>query len=404
VSLVPHAPVDVFTQLEAARFGVYVHFPYCLSKCPYCDFASIVAKEVPEERYAKAILQELRLRAQSNPALRELPVDSIFIGGGTPSLWDARYVGRVLDALAGTLKLSPTAEITLEANPGASDVSRFADFRRAGVNRLSMGVQSFQTSTLSALGRAHDAQQAIQAFGAAREAGFQNVSMDFIYGVHGQTLEQVEADARQAVALGPDHLSAYALTLDKESLAEEVPLAKQLARGEVTLPSDDSVVQMNQAVREIYGAAGLERYETSNYARPGLHSRHNALYWTGGEYLALGAGATGFLLSAQGGDRYQNPRSAEVYLAAVEKEELPNPLPETLNRQALFHERLAMGLRLHNGIDVAKVCELFREDPAPRLRKLEQWVKDGFVEKVAERFRLTPTGANLHSEISARLM
>ncbi|HZA12861.1 MAG TPA: radical SAM family heme chaperone HemW, partial [Myxococcaceae bacterium] len=320
----PRAPVDPLTGLEAARLGVYVHFPYCLSKCPYCDFASIAAKQVPEERYANAVLEELRRRLAAFPSLEGREVHSVYLGGGTPSLWQPSYVARVLRGIAGALSVARGAEVTLEANPGASDASRFSGYREAGVNRLSIGVQSFQPDTLRFLGRAHDGAQAEAALRAARDAGFSNVSLDLIYGVPGQGRSQAESDAARAAALGPEHLSAYALTLDQESLAEEVPLARQLARGEVTLPPDEEVVAMQRAVRDVFRARGLERYEISNYAREGYHSRHNALYWTGGEYLALGTGATGFLREgANGGSglRYSNLRSAEKWFAAIDRGE-----------------------------------------------------------------------------------
>jgi len=328
--------LDPRTGLDAARFGVYVHFPYCLSKCPYCDFASIAAKVIPQERYTGAIERELALRGAQED-LRGREVESIFIGGGTPSLWEPSLVARVLEGLRRALRLSASCEVTLEANPGASDAERFAAYRAAGVNRLSMGVQSFEPAILSALGRAHDGPTALRAFEAARAAGFDNVSMDFIYGVQGQTLAQVEADAHRAASLGSEHLSAYALTLDRESLAEEVPLARALRRGEVQLPPDELVVQMQRAVARIYGAAGLERYEISNYASAGRHSRHNALYWTQGDYLALGVGATGTLEAADGHRfRYSNHRSAEAYLAQVEAGALPEASREPLTTIELF--------------------------------------------------------------------
>jgi putative oxygen-independent coproporphyrinogen III oxidase len=402
--MVPTAPVDPLTGVSASRFGIYVHFPYCLSKCPYCDFASIVAREVPEVRYRASVLEELSLRLREMPSLCTRPVDSIFIGGGTPSLWGASHVGAVLQGLAGSLQIATGAEITLEANPGASDAQRFREFRSAGVNRLSLGVQSFQPQTLAALGRAHDGAGAIAAYRAAREAGFDNVSLDFIYGVHGQMLEQVVADAKQAVSLQPEHLSAYALTLDKESLAEEVPLARAVSRGEVVLPPDDTVVAMAEEIGQRYGEAGLVRYETSNYARPGYHSRHNTLYWTGGEYLALGAGGTGFLRQGQKGTRYQNPRSAEVYLGALSRGHLPPSVLESLSNEELFEERLAMGLRLSSGVDIEAVCREYGQPVESRRKVSEALVRDGFAEHVHGRFRLTPKGANVHSAICARLL
>ena len=399
----PAAPVDPRTGLSAARFGVYVHFPYCLSKCPYCDFASTAAKVVPEARYTDALLGELRRRVEAH-GLAGQRAQSVFIGGGTPSLWQPANVARVLDALAKALALDGGAEVTLEANPGAADAERFAGYRAAGVNRLSMGVQSFQAATLAALGRAHDGATARRAYDAARAAGFDNVSMDFIYGVQGQSVAQVEADAREAAALGPEHLSAYALTLDQASLAEEVPLAKQLARGEVRLPPDEVVVAMQRVVRDVYLAHGLVRYEVSNYARPGFHSRHNALYWTGGEYLALGVGATGFLVRAEGSFRYANHRSAERYLVEAEAGRLPEASREALTDLERFEERVAMGLRLATGVDLDAVCADFGQDAAPRLAVVEHLVAGALARREDGRVVLTDAGFDVHSAIAARLM
>ncbi len=236
------APVDPLTGMQAARFGLYLHFPYCLAKCPYCDFAVAVARQVPEERYANAVLAELDSRLAAQPVLKHQPLESIFLGGGTPSLWHPRYVAQVLEGLAARLSVAPNVEVSLEANPERADAERFAGYRAAGVNRLSLGVQSFQPGTLKALGRAHDAAMVEGAVDAARRAAFPVVAMDFIYGVHGQTVAEVEADARRAVALGPEHLSTYALTVEREVLAEDTPLSKRLKRGELELPPDDEVV------------------------------------------------------------------------------------------------------------------------------------------------------------------
>ena len=394
-------PTDPLTGIVASRFGVYIHFPYCLSKCPYCDFASTAAKRVPEARYTQAVLSELETRA-ANLGARQ--VDSVFFGGGTPSLWAPAHVASVLAALTQRFSFARDVEVTLEANPGAADAERFAGYRAAGVNRLSIGVQSFQAGTLAALGRAHGADDAVKAFASARAAGFTNISMDFIYGVHGQRLEQVEADAQRAASLGSEHLSAYALTLDKASLAEEVPLAKQLAAGVVHLPPDDEVVAMQRAVERIFAAAGLRRYEVSNYARPGQHSRHNTLYWTGGEYLALGCGATGFVQAPEGALRSTNLRSAEKYLSAVEAGELPQAPPERLGAQELLGERIAMGLRLTGGIDIEATCRDFGVPVGARTLALRQLEGMGLMEREGPRVRLTARGFDVHSTIAAKLM
>ena len=397
------APIDPHTGMAAARFGLYLHFPYCLAKCPYCDFAVAVARQVPEERYARAVLAELDARLAAMPELRKRTLESIFLGGGTPSLWHPRWVAQVLEGIAARLPVAAGAEVSLEANPEVADAERYEGFHAAGVNRLSLGVQSFQPETLKALGRAHDGQEAEAAFRMARRAGFEVVSMDFIYGVHGQTRAQVEADARRAVALEPEHLSTYALTLEREVLAEDTPLAKRLARGEVALPPDEDVVEMAATLREVYATQGLGRYEISNHAREGYSSRHNALYWTGGEYLALGVGATG-MLHKPSPHRYVNLRSAEAYLRAVEQGMLPEASREALGPEELFAERLAMGLRLRSGVDWEAVCLAYGQDPAPRRAEVTRLVGNGLATLHGGRLMLTDAGADLHSAICARLI
>lgn len=375
--------------MEAARFGLYVHFPFCLSKCPYCDFASVVAKDAPQERYTKAILAELSMRSAQ---LKGRELHSIYFGGGTPSLWAPHHVATVLRAVAETFTVTEGAEVTLEANPGASDAERFAEYREAGVNRLSMGVQSLDPKTLAALGRAHSPQEALAAAKRARAAGFENLSFDFIYGVQGQSVEEARRDAEAAAQLDAEHLSAYALTLEREALAEDVPLAKQLARGEVALPPDEEVVQMQRGYQAAFARTGLQRYEVSNYARAGFHSRHNALYWTGGEYLALGVGATGTV----GLQRYSNQRSWEKYLGEVEAGRAPSATVEPLDEGVLGRERVAMGLRLVNGVDLAQL--------AAHAPVVEQLVKHQLAVRDGGRLRLTESGFDVHSAIAAKLI
>jgi putative oxygen-independent coproporphyrinogen III oxidase len=403
-------PVDPLTGTCAARFGLYLHFPYCVARCPYCDFAVAVVREVPEERYARAVLAELDARLAATPALRTRPLESLFLGGGTPSLWHPRWVAHVLEGVAARMHVAPNAEVSLEANPGLAEAGRFADYRAAGVNRLSLGVQSFQDPTLQALGREHTGPQAVAAFDMARRARFDVVSMDFIYGVHGQSRAQVEADARQAVALAPEHLSTYALTVEREVLAVATPLSRQLDAGTLALPPDEAVVDMAQALRDVYAAGGLVRYEISNHARPGLGSRHNALYWTGGEYLALGVGATGMLLtSAPGevprGSRYVNPRGSGAYLRAVEEgRALEMAEREALGPEELFEERLSMGLRLRSGVDWEAVCTRYGQSPEPRRAEVARLVRHGLARLDGPRLVLTDAGADVHSAICARLL
>lgn len=382
-------------------FGVYVHFPWCLSKCPYCDFASRAAPVIPHERYADGLLAELALRAAEFPPR---PATSVFFGGGTPSLWDAAEVARVLAALRAAYPFTPDAEITLEANPGASDEARFAAFRAAGVNRLSIGAQSFQPEVLTRLGRGHTPDEVGRAVRAARAAGFDNVSIDLIYGAPGHTLERVRDDARRAVELGTDHLSAYALTL--VHLAEEVPMARDVALGRVVVPDDDAQADMGEAVREELTKGGFTRYEISNYARPGRESQHNLLYWRGGAYLALGVGASGFAKApdGRGGARYMNKRAPEFWFADIEAGRVSEKDRESIDGPGHFLERLFTGLRLVEGLDLAALDAQCGTTAATlHAAVLERYARDGFATWDGRRIALTAKGLELHTSIAAAI-
>ena len=397
------AGVDNLTGLSAARRGLYVHFPWCLAKCPYCDFAVVVAKSIPEARYTQGLLAELALRLQATPAWRDSPLDSLYLGGGTPSLWAPAEVAQLLHGVRAQLDVRPDAEVTLEANPEVADVGRLAGYRAAGVNRLSLGVQSFAEATLRTLGRAHGPEAGRTAVASARAAGFTNVSVDVILGVQGQSLASAVRDAEEAVALGPQHVSAYVLTVEREALGSETVFSRALRTGRLTLPEDGLVADMVEAVTDVFAAAGLHRYEVSNYARVGSHARHNALYWTGGECLALGVGATGFVHTAQGAVRTSSHKSPLRWFVAVEGGRLPEAEGETLGPKEVFAERLLLGLRLTSGLDVQRLEKAFGQPP--RGQRLHSLVAQGLAEWTAEgRFRLSRRGLLLHSEVCARLL
>lgn len=382
-------------------FGIYVHFPYCLSKCPYCDFASRAAMVVPHERYADGVLRELDLRAPEFPARQ---ATSIFFGGGTPSLWEAAQLRRVLEEITARYPLTADAEVTLEANPGAADEARFAAYREAGVNRLSIGAQSFQPAVLKQLGRQHAPGDVESAVRNARAAGFENVSIDLIYGAPGHDAARVRDDARRALELGTEHLSAYALTL--VHLAEEVPMARDRALGRIVVPEDDEQAAMGEILRAELGAGGFERYEISNYARAGRQAQHNLLYWRGGGYLALGVGACGFVRTDGGrsGIRYANKRSPEHWFEAMEAGALPEKEREHIGIQDIFHERLYTGLRLVEGLDLAELEAFGGTDLRQRHAGLiGRFVADGLAAWDGRRLSLTDRGLDLHGEITARL-
>ena len=259
--------------------SLYVHIPWCVRKCPYCDFNSHEARgEVPEDAYVKALVRDLE---QALPAIWGRRVYSIFFGGGTPSLFSARAIDALLSAFRALLVLAPECEITLEANPGTFEVDKFRDFRSAGVNRLSVGIQSFDAGHLKALGRIHDDTEARRAVGIALDR-FDNVNLDLMYALPGQTLAEAEADLRTAVSFGTPHLSFYHLTIEPNTLFHRHP---------PSVPDDDAAAAMQEMVESGLADAGYVHYETSAYARPGRECRHNLNYWRFGDYLGIGAGA-----------------------------------------------------------------------------------------------------------------
>ena len=379
-------------------FGVYIHFPYCLSKCPYCDFASRAETVIPQERYTEAVLRELAVRA-SEFAGRE--AISVYFGGGTPSLWDPPLFARVLREVRSLWKVLPDAEITLEANPGTTDEERFAAFREAGANRISIGVQSFAPAQLVSLGRKHTPHDAVRAFEVARKAGFANVSLDLIHGAEAQTRDGAARDAAAAVALSPEHISCYALTL--VGLAEDVPMAKAVRRGEIALPDDDASAAMGESVRGELLKGGYARYEISNYARKGFEAVHNSLYWRGGEYAAAGCGACGFRRAGGGGRRFANERSPEKYMDRVFAGGTGEASFEDVSPEEHLRERLFTGLRLAEGIDL---WALARDLDVPVLerfgREIDRIVAEGLGTLQGTVLRLNDRGMDLHSEVSLR--
>ena len=273
---------------EAAQIplSLYVHIPWCVRKCPYCDFNSHAQREpIDEDRYVQALLADLDHELRRGP-LPEL--QSVFIGGGTPSLFSGATVGRLLDGIAFRLRLAEGAEITLEANPGTAEADRFADYCTAGVNRLSIGVQSLDDACLAALGRIHSADEAIAAYRLARSAGFDNVNLDLMYGLPGQDIAGALRDLDSLISLGPDHVSWYQLTLEPNTLFYQRP---------PVLPDDDSLADMMEAGQVMLADAALQQYEISAYAGVGRQARHNLNYWQFGDYLGIGAGAHGKLTS-----------------------------------------------------------------------------------------------------------
>jgi putative oxygen-independent coproporphyrinogen III oxidase len=371
-------------------FGIYVHFPWCTFRCPYCDFAVTTDRPVPGDRYARAVVAELRRRA---PGFTGLSCRTLYVGGGTPSLWDPEHLAAVVEA-ARALGLPPGAEVTLEANPESADAARARAWRQAGVSRVSVGVQSFDAAVLHKLGRRHGPEAAERA---VREVASEiaDVSVDLIYGGRRSTVETARADAARVAALPVTHVSAYGLTLDPEVLAEEVPLARLARQGRLSFPGDEEQLAQARALREVLAEAGFRRYEISNLARPGHESRHNLLYWSSESYLGVGAGATGCLHAGAGARRWTNPREVGPWLAAVEAGRDPSAEEEVLSPAQVANERVMLGLRLAEGIPLADLGAGAVEVPG--------LVRAGLAVVEGERLRLTPEGMDVHSAVAERL-
>ena len=337
-----------------AALGVYVHLPYCTSLCPYCDFNSYVQPAPPWPDMQRALLHELATRA---PLFAPHgPAQTLYFGGGTPSLAPPAVIDQVIAAGRAQLALQANAEITLEANPGSVDVEKLSAYRAAGVNRISLGWQSTHDRLLRVLGRGHSAQDARDAYVATRAAGFDNVSMDLIFAVPSQTLDELDADLDAIVAHSPEHVSLYALTYHAGT-----PFYRRRARGRLTPAPEELEVAMMERIEQRLTAVGYQHYEVSNYARPGREARHNSLYWQGGRYVGIGPGAHSFYHDQwQQGWRWEGCRKPQAYIDAwqsVKTEPLPQDgLPEvtwceTLDAHQMMTERLLCGMRLAQGID-----------------------------------------------------
>ncbi len=332
--------------MTTVPLSLYVHFPWCVRKCPYCDFNSHTAGDKPPlDRYVDALL--LDLESEAERAGGRL-VGSVFLGGGTPSLLPPGAIARVLDSVADRMALAGDAEITMEANPGTVECGSLAGYRAAGVNRLSIGAQSFSDESLARLGRIHGSDDIRRTAAEATAAGFDNFNLDLMHGLPGQAVAAALADIDAAVELGPAHVSWYQLTLEPNTVFH--------ARPPGDMPDEEVLADIQDAGAERLQAAGFEQYEVSAWARPGRRCRHNLNYWLFGDYLAIGAGAHGKLSGEQGICRYRKPANPQQYMNAIEAGD------KTVSREAVAAEDLPFefmvnALRLVDGFTEADFCE-----------------------------------------------
>jgi len=375
-------------------FAVYVHWPFCLSKCPYCDFNSHVRHSgVDETRFVRAFETEIATTAERTGTRT---VSSIFFGGGTPSLMQPESVQTILDSVAKHWSIAGDAEITLEANPTSVEATRFRGYRSAGVNRVSLGVQALDDAALKELGRLHSAQEALDAVAVAR-AIFERYSFDLIYARPGQTLAGWKAELKRAIAQAAEHLSLYQLTIEPDT-----PFAGLHAAGKLAVPGDDLARDLYDLTQTVCAEAGLPAYEISNHARPGAECRHNLIYWRGHEYAGIGPGAHGRLNI--GGRRIatETEKRPESWLMRVEASGSGLTVDEKLTPGETADEYLLMGLRLAEGIDPARYLALSgREIDPQRVADLHE---EGAVEMTADgRLRVTQSGFPLLDAVVADL-
>lgn len=374
---------------DKAVFSLYVHIPYCVSKCPYCDFNSHVVGKIPEQEYTNALLKEMDRFTQSDD-WRGRGLKSIFFGGGTPSTFQPSSIGKILERSESLFSFEDEIEITLEANPGTVDSANFSGYRSCGVNRISVGAQSFQPHLLKFLGRVHSADETRQALRIVRQVGFENFNLDLIYAVPGQSLDDLRADLEEALKFQPPHLSAYNLTIE-----EGTPFHREYQTGNIRSLPEEIEVSMAELAEETLSKAGLKRYEISNYARAGFHSRHNVNYWQGGDYLGIGAGAHSYKRHCDNGiygRRWQNEKNPGRYMEMIQKEGSAVVGREQSDLAKATAEFMFVGLRMTRGISLAEFSRRFGKNPAEFYPQIRDWLEGGLMEKKDERLRLTRRG------------
>jgi len=380
------------------RAGLYIHFPFCLKKCLYCDFNSTAGTGVEPRQYLELLLREMELRQAALPEPVSAP--TLYVGGGTPSLMGPELVGRLIDAAARLFALEPDAEVTLEANPGTLTPERLSGYLAAGVNRLSLGIQSFEDRLLQRLGRVHTAGEAVHAFDAARRAGFANISIDLMHSLPEQSLSQWRAALARGISLGPEHVSAYALSVE-----EGTPFARLFDEGSLPLPGEEEAALMFEATGELLCGAGYLHYEISNFARPGRASRHNSAYWSRQSYLGFGAGAHSFWNGDGLGRRWKNACDLQGYGGEIGRGALPEQEPELLTLDEAVSESFFLGLRNLGGVDLAPLQARYGGEALARhLTEVSRLEGSGALVREGSSVRLAPGAVILANGVFSRFL
>lgn len=371
--------------------AIYVHWPFCAKKCPYCDFNSHVRDQVDQNAWRDGMLREIESFAEKFP---NLTATSVFFGGGTPSLMPPDTTAAIIDAIKEHWSPASDVEITLEANPSSVEAARFAEYASAGVNRVSVGIQSLKDSSLKFLGRLHSSKEALAALEVARD-NFKRVSFDLIYALPHQSLKEWREELKQALSFSPSHLSLYQLTIE-----EGTAFYHQFHRGKFTLPDEDEAAALFDMTQEMTERAGLPAYEVSNHARPGEESQHNLTYWRGGFYAGIGPGAHGRLPAENGClIAHQQVKRPEDWLEAVYCNGAGVAEVELVNSDAAGVERVMMGLRLAEGIDLSSI-----PPSTINAEQLDALIDSGHMQTVGKRIKLTEAGKPLLNFILGKLL
>jgi oxygen-independent coproporphyrinogen III oxidase len=374
-----------------SELSIYIHIPFCRSRCGYCSFTSYSGRERDISAYVETLTKEIILTRRSDVTVR-----TIYFGGGTPSMLALSDVEGIIESIYQNYTVDPGAEITFEANPGTIDLKYLHSLGSLGINRLSLGVQSLDDGELAFLGRCHSTSQARQAIDDARSAGFNNLSLDFIYGLPGRIISNWESMLNQIIDLGAEHLSLYGLTLEPDT-----PLGMAVARDEHPAPDPDQAATEYESASAKLAAVGYHHYEISNWARPGFESRHNTVYWKRGEYLGVGVVAHSFI----DGQRIANTRDLDEYLVSLASARLPRSEIEVIGRDMALSEAIFLGLRLEQGISLDDIGRQFSIDLRNRFAaEIAELSGLGLVELSADRLRLTPRGCLLGNEVFIRFL
>ncbi len=396
-------------RLDNKTIGLYLHIPYCRKKCPYCSFASTAGNLFPEREYTDCLKLELEKTLRNEDIDKDTRLESIYFGGGTPSLFTRSLIGELIDAARVRLTTGAETEITLELNPDSTTAEDLRELKGYGVNRLSIGLQSLNDRDLKTLGRLHTARQATKAFKDARELGFTNIGVDIISGIPRSSVSEFAETLDKVIELAPEHISVYGLTIE-----DETPFAKALDDGSLILPGEETERELFLMAVERLGAAGFEHYEISNFARPGRQSRHNTRYWSGGDYLGLGASAHSFIkgrafkdaADQDFGRRWWNVKDAAEYIRLLKANSSPVSGEEGLTKQQAMAETIMLGLRQSKGIDERAFKMVFHDSVQEHLVRKdflnEAQNRSGakrLIYSCNGRLRLTKEGMLLSNEI-----